>query len=70
MTNREHSDLISTAQAAGLLGKDVRTVHRMIRRGELPAEKLPGRRGAYLIHRADVDTILTPAGARGVRSAS
>lgn len=59
---------ISAAQAAEILGVDATTVHRMIKRGTLPAHKLNGRTGAYVLDRAAVEALLTPAGVE--RSAS
>ncbi|HZL03964.1 MAG: helix-turn-helix domain-containing protein [Actinomycetales bacterium] len=58
------SELLGTAEVAQLLSKDVRTVHRMIRRGEIPAQKLPGRTAAYIIRRTDVEAMLSTAGER------
>lgn len=47
--------LLSTAEVATVLDKDVRTVHRMIDSGVLtPAFKLPGRTGAYVFDPATV----------------
>lgn len=52
-------DLITTVDVANALGVHVRTVHRMVSAGRLePAVKVPGMRGAYLFHRADVDALL------------
>lgn len=47
------------AEAAAILGTDRRTVVRMIRRGTLTAHKMPGKTGAWLIERADLDALLT-----------
>ena len=48
-------DLISSSEAGAILGRTVRTVHRLADAGELePVRKLPGRTGAYLFRRADV----------------
>ena len=58
------SELLGTAEVAQLLSKDVRTVHRMIRRGEIPAQKLPGRTAAYIIRRTDVEALLAAVGER------
>lgn len=59
MTN---PDLITTSEAAQLLGCDVRTVHRMVQRGDLtPAQKFPGYKGAYLFDRAAVQARTTAA---------
>jgi len=43
--------LISTTEAAKLLGKDARTVQRKASAGEIPATKLPGLRGSYVFDR-------------------
>lgn len=60
MPKKEH--LIPTAQVAEILRVDVRTVHRMADDGRLaPAAKVPGRTGAYLFDRADVETVLRAA---------
>jgi len=58
------SELLGTSEVARLLRKDVRTVHRMIRRGEIPAQKLPGRTAAYIIRRTDVEALLATVGER------
>ena len=58
------SELLGTAEVAQLLSKNVRTVHRMIRRGEIPAQKLPGRTAAYIIRRTDVEALLATVGER------
>lgn len=43
------TDLLTTAEVAELLGKRVRTVQRMVAKGQLiAAQKLPGPTGAYL----------------------
>ncbi len=60
MTNFRHvsknEHLITTAQVATILGKDVRTVHRMADNGRLPpALKVPGRTGALLFDRDVVE---------------
>ena len=47
--------LITTGQAATILGVSVSTVRRLIEDGHLRAYgKLPGPRGVYLIDEADV----------------
>lgn len=53
-------DLIGTAEAARILGRSHRTVHRMVRDGDLtPAIKAPGGpAGAFLFHRADVEKLI------------
>jgi len=51
-------DLITSPEAAAMLGVSVRTVHRKIEEGRLtPAKKLPGPTGAYLFNRADVEAL-------------
>lgn len=50
--------LIPTAEVAQILGRDVRTVHRMVESGRLtPALKIPGRTGAYLFDQHDVEQL-------------
>ena len=49
---------ISAAEAALILGRPPKAVHRMIKRGELRASKMPGLRAPYLIDRADVEALL------------
>lgn len=52
------NDAITTAEVAALLGVDRRTVHRMVAAGTLsPTLKLPGRTGALLFARADVEAL-------------
>jgi excisionase family DNA binding protein len=47
--------LITTQQASKILRVNIRTVHRMVRRGQLPAAvKIAGRTGALLFDEADV----------------
>lgn len=51
-------ELISTSEAARLIGKDVSTINRWCASGKLtPAFKLDGRTGAYLFHREDVEAL-------------
>ena len=48
----------TTAEAAEILGVDRTTVSRLVKRGDLePAMKLPGKTGAYLLARADVERL-------------
>jgi hypothetical protein len=48
-------DLLPTKEVAAIYGCDVRTVHRMVARGDLtPAIKAPGPKGALLFRREDV----------------
>lgn len=49
------TDLVTSPQAAQILGVSARTVQRLADAGTLPvAQKLPGPNGAYLYKRADV----------------
>lgn len=55
-------DFLPVADVARLLKKDVRTVHRMIERGELEAVKAhEGIRAPYLVSRTSVDAALSSA---------
>ena len=57
MSNVEN--LITTAQAADMLGCSIKTVLRWAERGDLPvAVQLPGIRGARMYRLADVQTLL------------
>jgi hypothetical protein len=53
------SDLITTRQALEILGRaDPSTVSRLVRDRRLaPAAKAPGKRGAFLFARLDVETL-------------
>ena len=53
------NELIGSAEAARLLGKSPRTVHRMVESGALvPAMTAPGGfKGTYLFRRADVEAV-------------
>ena len=55
----QDEDLIGTAEAARVLGRSPRTVHRMVDAGDLiPALTAPGGpAGAYLFRRADVEKL-------------
>lgn len=53
--------LITTAQAAAILGVHVGTVSRMVASGRLsPALKVPGKTGAFLFDRATVEALAVP----------
>ena len=57
-----HPDLLPSAEVARLLGKDVRTIHRMIDRGQLPGTKAhSGLRAPYLIPRRAVEKLMRAA---------
>lgn len=52
-------DLVSSSDAAAVLGVSIPTVNRWARSGKLqPAHKVPGIRGAYLFHRRVVEAKL------------
>lgn len=54
-------ELLTSPQAAALLGKSHRTIHRLAESGGIPvAQKLPGPNGAYLFKRSDVEALLAP----------
>lgn len=57
--SNDATTLIGTAEAARLLGKSHRTIHRLVESGALvPALVAPGgRKGAYLFDSADVERI-------------
>ena len=46
---------IGVTEAAARLRMTRRGVHKAIHRGDLPARKLPGRTGAYVLDPADVE---------------
>jgi predicted site-specific integrase-resolvase len=52
-------ELLTTAQAADLLGRPIATVNRWAAEGKLnPAMKLPTRTGANLFRRSDILALL------------
>lgn len=49
-------DVLSSTEVGRILDVSIRTVHRRVEDGELRAmQKLPGPKGAWLFHRADVE---------------
>jgi hypothetical protein len=51
-------DLLTTAEAAVILGVDRSGVIRRVKAGDLvPARTLPGRTGSHLYHRSDVEAL-------------
>ena len=67
-TDMPHPDpdpIMAIAEATKLLGyKNTSSVARLVYERKLvPARKLPGKNGAYLFHRADVEAL---ARARGI----
>ena len=60
-TTHEALELVTTADAAKVLGVHVATISRMVAAGRLtPAVKVPGKRGAFLFRPEDVNALLTP----------
>ena len=60
------TDLVSTSEAADILGKSVATVNRLAANGTLiEAVRAPGAKGARLYRRADVVALLSPTDAEG-----
>lgn len=57
--------LIGTAEAARMLGKSPRTVHRLVATGDLtPAMTAPGGRvGVFLFRKADVEALVKSSAA-------
>jgi excisionase family DNA binding protein len=50
------ADLVTSAEAAPVLGVSVPTVNRYAASGRLRyVKKLPGRTGAYLFHREEIE---------------
>lgn len=66
---QQPQDLIGTAEAARILDRSHRTIHRLVQTGDLtPALVAPGgRAGVFLFNRADVEA-LAQAAARKVAS--
>lgn len=48
-------DFLTTQQVSELTGWSVTSINRWALKGALPARKLPGRTGAYLFARSDVE---------------
>ena len=48
-------DLLTTSQVRDLTGWSITSINRWALKGELPAKKLPGRTGAYLFSRTDIE---------------
>jgi hypothetical protein len=58
MPKQSSVELISTADLANEWDVHVRTIHRMVRRGQLKvALRAPGEKGAMFFSRADVEAI-------------
>lgn len=58
MAMHTDTELIGSSEVCRILQINPSTVGRWVESGRLtPAHKLPGRNGAYLFHRADIDAI-------------
>jgi predicted site-specific integrase-resolvase len=58
MDNPTSPDLIGSRDVCTLLGIDRSTLSRRVALGKItPAVRLPGPRGAFLFHRADVEAL-------------
>lgn len=61
---------LTTAEACEILAKDRATITRWVEAGKLtPAHKLPGRTGAFLFSRADVEKLAAELAAADKASA-
>lgn len=64
-------DLLTSAEVAEALDRPVATVNRWALEGRLPvAKKLPGRTGANLYRRSDVEALLSVQPARSDRASA
>ena len=65
MTPTQEPELIGTAEAAQILGKSHRTIHRLVKSGDLkPAMTAPGGpSGVFLFRRADVEALVNSSAA-------
>lgn len=53
-----HTDLIGSSEACRILRVDKSTLSRKVADGTLtPASKMPGRNGAYVFHRRDIERL-------------
>lgn len=59
MTTIAPSELLTTPQAAEMLGVAERTVRELVERGDLAAIRF-GERGRYRFRREDIDQLLEP----------
>lgn len=55
---QEIAGLLTTREAGQRCGRHQRTIVSYIRRGLLPALKLPGGRGQYFVEPSDVDKLM------------
>ncbi|WP_368859019.1 helix-turn-helix domain-containing protein [Mycolicibacterium mageritense] len=49
--------LVSVAEAGQILGVTTVTVQRWARDGSIAAEKMPGKTGAYVLRRSEVERV-------------
>jgi excisionase family DNA binding protein len=57
VTKSRQGQFVSSSQVAELIGKSVRTVHRMAESGELPAIKVQGPSGVTATYVFDLDDV-------------
>lgn len=56
------TDLIPTADVAEMLGKSVATINRWAAENKLvPAMEFPGKKGARMFRRSEVEALLAPS---------
>jgi len=61
MVRPMQDDLVTSSEAAAIIGRTSRTITRMALAGSLPvAHRLPGPNGALLFRRSDVDALAAP----------
>jgi hypothetical protein len=53
-----HTDLIGSTESCRILQIDKSTLSRLVTGGTIkPASKFPGRNGAYVFHRSDIEAL-------------
>ena len=58
--NAVKHDMIGSKDSCRILGIDKATLSRWVTAGQLtPVHKLPGRNGAYLFNRSDIEALAT-----------
>lgn len=56
--------LVSVAEAGRILGVTTVTVQRWARDGSIAAEKMPGKTGAYVLRRSEVERVKSERAAK------
>lgn len=71
MPDMPSDDLLSTTQAAEVIGTERSNITRLVQLGRLtPHHKLPGPRGAYIFQRGEVERAAVEYQARQAKAAS